>query len=102
MALDKVDLDPVYRRSPDVKDRQVLGETLLVPVRGELADLQRIFALNPAAEYIWSQLDGARDLAAVRDGLVARFEVEPAQAEADLGEFIAQLSAAGLIVEDPG
>jgi hypothetical protein len=92
-------LDAVYRRSTDVRDRQVLDETLLVPIRGELADLQRIFALNPVAQHIWSQLDGERDLAAIRDTIVARFEVEPAQAEADLMEFVAELSAAGLAAE---
>jgi hypothetical protein len=92
-------LEKVYRRSPDLIERRVLDEALLVPLRGDLADLQRIFALNPVAQYIWAQLDGEHDLAAVRDGMVARFEVEPAEAEADLAEFIAQLSAAGLIIE---
>jgi len=92
-------LDTVYRRQPDVVGRQILGETLLVPIRGELADLQRIFALNPVAQHIWTQLDGEHDLAALRDGLVAAFEVEPAQADADLAEFVAQLRAAGLIAE---
>jgi hypothetical protein len=92
-------LETIYRRNLDVIGRQVLGETLLVPIRGELADLQRIFSLSPVAEHIWSLLDGQHDLAAVRDSLVAQFEVEPAQAEVDLIEFIAQLDAAGLITE---
>lgn len=94
-------LGTVYRHNTDVISRRVLDDTLLVPIRGDLADLQRIFALNPAAQHIWAQLDGEHDLATVRDGLVARFEVEPVQAEADLYEFIAQLSAAGLIAEMP-
>ncbi len=91
----------MYWLTVDVIDRQVLGETLLVPIRGDLADLQRIFALNPAAEYIWAQLDGEHDLAAVADGLAARFEVEPAQAKSDVAEFLAELRAAGLVVEVP-
>lgn len=45
-------LDKVYRHSGDVVNRQILGDTLLVPVRGKLADLQRIFALNPVARHI--------------------------------------------------
>ena len=94
-------LGTVYRRNPDVLERLVLGEALLMPIRGELADLQRIFALEPVAHHIWEQLDGERDLAAVRDSLVARFEVQAAQAEADLIEFIAQLTAAGLVDEVP-
>jgi hypothetical protein len=92
-------LETVYRRSPDLVGRKVLNEALLVPIRGDLADLQRIFALSRVAQHIWTQLDGEHDLAAVRDSLVARFEVEPAEAEADLVEFIAQLRAAGLITQ---
>ena len=92
-------LDRIYRRNTDVIGRQVLGETLLVPIRGELAELQRIFALNPVAEFIWSLLDGEHALSVVRDSMAARFEVEPAQAEADLAKFVAQLSAMGLITE---
>jgi hypothetical protein len=92
-------LETVYRHSEDVIRRQVLGEALLVPIRGELADLQRIIALNAVADHIWTQLDGERDLAAVRDTVVARFEVAPDQAGADIAELIGQLSAMGLIVE---
>jgi hypothetical protein len=79
--------------------RKILGETLLVPIRGELADLRRIFALNPVAQHIWEALDGVRDLARVCESIVVRFEVDPAQAEADVVEFVGQLSGAGLIVE---
>jgi hypothetical protein len=92
-------LDQIYRHCTDIIRRKILGETLLVPIRGDLADLQRIFALNPVAEHIWAQLNGERDLAAVRDSIVAKFTVDLAQAEADLVEFIGQLSAMGLIVE---
>jgi hypothetical protein len=92
-------LEAVHRRSPDLIERRILDDTVLVPIRGDLADLQRIFALNPVAQHIWAQLDGEHDLVAVRDSLVARFEVQPAQAEADLLEFIAQLHTAGLISE---
>ncbi|MBK8046773.1 MAG: PqqD family protein [Anaerolineales bacterium] len=92
-------LDKVYRRDGNIVRRRVLDDTLLVPVRGELADLQRIFALNATAQQIWTALDGEHDLAAVRDDLVTRFAVEPAPAETDLLEFVAQLSAVGLIAE---
>ena len=92
-------VSPRYRRNTDVVSRQVLGERLLVPIRGQLADLQQVFMLNPVAESIWQQLDGEHDLAAIRDGIVAEFEIGAEQAEADLMEFVAQLRDAGLIRE---
>ena len=89
----------ILKKIDDVIARQIAGETLLVPIRGELADMQKIFALNPVAEYIWQQLDGRQSLVQISQGLLARFEVAEEQAEADLAEFIAELLAAGLIVE---
>lgn len=77
--------------------REIADEVILVPVRGKLAQLKRIFVLNPVGAYIWQQLDGKRDLASIRRGIVAGFEVSEEQAEADLFEYIEALEEAELI-----
>ncbi len=89
----------VYRKKGDTVARRIAGETLLVPIRGELANMQRIFTLNPVAEYIWQQLDGAHDLEQIQHALANEFEVDDNQAAADLHRFIAELVAADLVVE---
>ena len=92
-------LGTVYRKSPDIVGRHILDETLLVPIRGELSDLQRIFALNPVAELVWSKLDGNTPLTTIVDVVAGEFEVERDQAERDVSEFAAQLQEAGLALE---
>lgn len=89
----------VFRQIDHVVTREVAGEFLLVPVKGRLADLQQIFAVNEVGRFIWEQLDGRRDLAQLHAALLHRFDVSPAQAQADLGEFIHQLRAAELLEE---
>ncbi|MCP4656319.1 MAG: PqqD family protein [bacterium] len=89
----------VFRKSDSLVTREIAGETLLVPMRGKLARLQRIFALNPVGAHIWEQLDGTRDLAAIHRSLVETFDVSPEQAEADLVEYVAMLRDAELIVD---
>lgn len=89
----------VFRKSEALVTREIAGETLLVPMRGKLARLQRIFALNPVGAHIWDQLDGTRDLAAIHRGLMEHFDVSPEQAEADLVEYVALLRDAELIVD---
>ena len=89
----------LFRKSDALVTREIAGETLLVPMRGKLARLQRIFALNPVGAHIWEQLDGTRDLAAIHRSLVESFEVSPEQAEADLVEYVAMLRDAELIVD---
>jgi hypothetical protein len=89
----------VYSRADEVIRRRIAGETLLVPIRGQMALLDRIFALNPVAAFIWEQLDGHRSLGDIRQGILEKFEVEPETAEADLREFIDALRQANLIQE---
>jgi hypothetical protein len=89
----------LYRQRAEVVTRRVAGETLLVPVRGELADLRNLYALNEAGAFIWQRLDGRHALPDIQQAMVASLKVEPEQAGADLEEFVTGLRAAGLIVE---
>ncbi len=88
----------VYKKRADVVSRDIAGETILVPIRGQLADMQRIFALNPVAQYIWEHLNGEQTLEEIRSGLIESFEIEEERAERDLHEFIDELLEADLIV----
>ena len=89
----------VFRKHERVVTRQIAGETLLVPVRGKLVDMQKIFSLDPVAAFVWEHLDGSRTLADVRDAVLDAFDVEQERAEADIQEFVAELVAAELIQE---
>ncbi|MEI7731597.1 MAG: PqqD family protein [Verrucomicrobiota bacterium] len=86
-----------YRKTEHIVTRKVAGETLLVPVKGQLADLHKVFTLNTVAEWVWENLDGQRSAAELGDGLHARFAVARPTAEADLAELLAKLEQAGLI-----
>ncbi len=92
-------LHRVFRKREDILDRKVAGETFLVPVRGKLADLQRIFALNPVAEFIWSKIDGRQSLAQIAAAIAEEFEVDEAKAKGDIVPFVTALSEANLITE---
>jgi methyltransferase-like protein len=94
-----MNLKSIFRKKEDIVTRQIAGETLLVPIRNQVADMQRIFALNPVAEYIWQQLDGKQNLENIHHGILANYEAEDDQAGSDLEEFIAQLLEAGIIEE---
>jgi hypothetical protein len=87
----------VFIRNQDLVTRRIAGELFLVPVKGKLADMESIFTLTSVAEYIWDRLDGQKSLDDIRNDIVARFDVDLEQADADLKEFIAELLAAGLI-----
>jgi len=87
----------VYQKDDGVISRQVAGESLLVPVRGNLADLQRIFTLNGVGEFIWNALDGSHELGKVKADVTREFEVTDDQAGKDIIEFISLMEKEGLI-----
>jgi hypothetical protein len=89
----------VYRKSPDIVTRTIAGELFLVPLRGKVADMQRIFSLNPVGELIWQEIDAHKSLSDIRDQVVSNFEVTAETATEDIEEFIAELLQAKLIAE---
>ena len=88
----------VFVKNRDIVTRKIAGELFIVPVRGKLADMQRIFTLNPVAEYIWQSLDGRTSIEDIRRGILSTYDVEEEQADADIMDFITELLEADLIL----
>lgn len=90
----------IYRQGGDVVTRKIAGELFIVPVSGNLANMQKMFALTPVGAYIWSLFDGHRSLSDLRDTVLLTYNVEKSQAELDIRELVEDLLGAGLIREE--
>lgn len=86
-----------YERNPDVIYRRIVEESILVPVYQEVADMDCIYTLNPVAAFIWEQLEAQTSLAELQAAIVARYDVDPEAAEADVLAFIQELESAGAV-----
>ena len=64
-----------------------------------MADMKKIFCLDPVADFIWMRLDGPRTCRDIHTALLASFVVEADQAAKDLDGFIDELLQADLIRE---
>ena len=93
----KNNLNRTYRKKENIVTRHIAGETLLVPIYGELANMEKIFTLDPVAAFIWEQLDGEKSLKVIIDGVIDTFDVKKEQAETDIFEFVDELLMADLI-----
>ena len=94
-------LQKIFKKDDCVRRREVAGETILVPIRGKLAEMQRIFALEPVAACIWRGLDGEKTLQQVLGTVLEEFDVGREAAGRDVQEFVAELVEAGLVEEVP-
>ena len=89
----------IFNKPDTIVARPVAGETILVPIRGNLADMEKIFSLEQVGEFIWQQLDGKQSLEDICSLITDQFDVDKKTAEADLTEFVAELLEAGLITK---
>lgn len=84
-------------RHGDFVTREVAGETIVVPIRAGVGDLDSIYTLNDVGATIWKLIDGTRTADDIALAVVEAFEVEPEQARRDVEEFLASLTEAGMI-----
>lgn len=87
----------VYARREDVVLREVAGEQLLVPIKNDVAGIHALFALAGIGVFVWGLLDGERALDSILALVLERYDVTREEAEADVANFIARLSEAGLV-----
>ena len=91
------ELEKIYQRNENFVFRRIEGETILVPIRGNVSDLDCIYSLNPVGALVWERLDGSADLKAIRGVITAEYDVGKRKAEADLLEFIRDMKAIGAV-----
>ena len=76
--------------------RRIAGETIIVPVTGDIADLNSVFTLNEVGSFIWELVDGRRSAQAIAEAVSAEFDVDLNRAGADVDELLMALEAKGL------
>lgn len=77
--------------------RRVADETVIVPVRNNVADLESIYTLNATASWVWERLDGSRSVGELVDALTAEFDVMREEARRDVEVLVNDLQAEGLV-----
>ena len=86
-----------FIRSESVVSRVVAGETLIVPVRAKVGDLASIYSFNGTGSLIWKLLESRKTVSELSAAVAREYEVDPAQAERDVEEFVGEMKAVGLV-----
>jgi hypothetical protein len=87
----------LFIKGTDLTTRRIAGETLIVPVRGSVGDLDAIYTLNEIGSRIWQLMDEPRNLKQIAVAISAEYDVTEAEAERDVLELLASMEAAGLV-----
>jgi coenzyme PQQ synthesis protein D (PqqD) len=77
--------------------RSIAGETIIVPVRSGVGDLDSIYTLNEVGTSIWELIDGTRSVEQIVEEIGNKYEVSSDEAAKDVSEFLTALQVEGLI-----
>ena len=77
--------------------RSIGGETIIVPVRSGVGDLDSIYTLNEVGTSIWNLIDDTRSVEQVIEEITNQYEVEREEAAKDVSEFLSLLRDEKLI-----
>jgi hypothetical protein len=86
-----------FRKKGEFVTRSIAGETIVVPVRGQVGDLDAIYNLNETGAFIWEQIDGRKSVTQVVEAVLGEFDATLEQVEKETSWFIAELEAARMI-----
>ena len=90
-----------YVRSNSIVERAIAGEHLLVPIRGEVADLRNLFALNASAKILWDALAEPADEDRLVGLLLKKFRADEPTVRNDVRELLGQMVARKLVEANP-
>ena len=88
----------IYRKNDNFVFRKIEGETILVPIKDNVADMGSLYNLNDVGAFVWELIDGQRNLQAIKRKIVKEYEVSDQQAENDLIDYISQLKEIDAVI----
>lgn len=86
----------LYVRVQAVVSRLVAGETLVLPVRGNIGDLACFYSFNGAGTTMWEALQKPISFQGICDVIERNYDVNRKKAEEDVAFFLREVCSLGL------
>jgi len=90
-------LDKAFVKDDNLMARNIAGETLIVPIRNSIGDLNSIYTLNEVGARVWQLIDGQRSVNQIAAAISAEYTVEDSEAATDVLELLDSMAEAGLV-----
>jgi hypothetical protein len=86
-----------YTKKDDFVTRCITDETIIVPIRSGVGDLNSIYTLNEMGTRIWELMNDQTDIDKMAEIISSEYEVSMEEAKKDIAEFLSSLESVGLI-----
>ena len=85
------------RASADFVMRRIAGETIMVPVGGEVGDLNSVYTLNESGTMIFQMICAGMPFEQISDAICTEYDVSPEEAGRDIADFMDRLRASSIL-----
>ena len=86
-----MDLQKLRAGKATMATKIVGAETVLVPLKENVAELSEMFTLNEVGSFIWEQLDKVGSNNEIVSAVVAEFDIDTKTAQTDVSDFLTTL-----------
>ena len=90
--------EALMKRNPDFLLRDVAGTLIVVPVGAAVTVFPGMITVNASGAYLWELLENEQSVESLTDALLERYEVNRAQAEEDIRNFLTKLEETGAVI----
>lgn len=90
-------LDKSFIKDDNLMARNIAGETLIVPIRNSIGDLNSIYTLNEVSARVWQLIDASTSVNQIVETISAEYDVTTDEAASDVIELLDSMAAEGLI-----
>lgn len=77
--------------------RDIVGETVLVPINESTSSFNGLITVNELGRFIWENIESSNDEDELLQRILDEYEVDKDVAKADLDEFLGKLKAVDII-----
>ena len=71
--------------------RQVTDELVIVPLSGNVAQMNELFTLNETGKFIWENATENNDISSIAKLMTEAFDIDEATATDDVNVFLSQM-----------
>jgi len=90
-------LDKSFVKDDNLMARNIAGETLIVPIRNSVGDLNSIYTLNEVGALVWQMIDGHTPVHQIVGAISREYDVTADEAAVDVVELLDSMTEAGLV-----
>ena len=88
-----------YQRNPNFVFRRIVDEAVLVPIHGDVADMECIYTLSDVGAFVWSRMETAATTHELQAAVLEEYSAEPAAVASDLEAFLREMLSIGAVHE---